>query len=1740
MGGPGAHGRWIDSFADVAGVSPHSDVSHADDLSQDDARIARQTKSDLSPDLDGFESILLLPHWGDRSSSLDESWGCGYPQCLNTVDGMVYWSYIHDKYVRLDSNSGGQDMHDIDYSIHTIEECPDGHKDGELLHAPRRLSLECALDGCNSPPASGSELWHPIDIDSVNAGNETKMWEKLNEHNQVGHDLLRKLDIMWMGGYPGLFDGCHIKKSTAAALRMCEQMCTNSDFVHEYTYIYIDGSFQVVNESPTMSWALAVFEVSFDMVHKCVFSTGGIIDCNSDSDAWLGAASFSSYTAEVYAGVMARMYVLQAPSNVTCKPLCIVYDSSSAADVIACRASIGSQSVVLCKVGCALNRLACSLFHISDHHIHSHEQHPWNEYVDSICTHIAKSPQEAKVRMTPVSPMCSESVFCMDFASLMSDAKIAEALGASDSWSSSKQIGLDPRTIASRIDAECLKPSDGCACEHEVLKVVQYNVQTFIDIDDRNIMYTKLKHCGIAIACFNETRERINGVRVRNGFVCCMSAASKGNHGCQVCFNLSSVWYTMNGVSTKLSRRNVSIIAYDPRYLICRCTLTHCDMYVVSAHAPFANSGVNAGQWWRQFSAVLKQHCAESISMLLCFDGNCQWFHTVDLNHGNVGVRTCRAPLHFSAMVDCLRLQHIDMHSTMYEMYAIGRAEDYGTYVPTKGTNRVRIDYIGSRGKFKCIHEGISIVDHLSRHGLCKKDHRPLVAAYRFEQGNGSSALKRRLVQYDQASFGDPEKQRAFVKHIAGMQAIPLEVENSSHCFLVEETIHDSLVSCFPKPVKLKKHEFLTDNTFGVMCRCHRAFKLFGKCDRRFEKSSLFVIFGCWARLQWRFRWSHVWGFNSFAMLKNWTARRSEYILLSKEVKSLVTLERLADIDATADDMTWQFEHNDCIGMHRSVGRITKHAKYTSSNTVTRVANKAGALAQTYYEERLAFREHFADLMQGREMSFMSVVEKDRNDTRDRYGSIQFDTCWKSIPSPTDVVAMALNAKVGKAPGENKIVGKAHKMFASLFAYTYFPLVLKMFVRIQPPIQYKGGMIYEIYKGKGVHHMCSSFRDVLLANDSGKHVCTYVRHQLLPWARKLVHSTQFGGGFNGGETSFAHLYARSVLDACRAGGLSCGILFLDVVTAFARMLRRSIFNICDGDEAFLCSLREAGFSDPDVRAIYETVASLARWDIDASGNIISCKDGMDDLSHKLAQHWYVNTWMSQEGLPGVFVTDVGCMAGTPLADLAFTVSISRILYILRKTLFEDGLESVIVISGNTHKLHDVSFVDDTACPVSGRADVIVGKVTAVAKAALGVFKCFGLDLNFSAGKSECVISHCGPGKKKAIRALELQGNSSRFEDLRGGWTTLLFVRVYKHVGTRIPFDAFLGEEVSVRCSIMRQAFGRLRKTVFLNERIPVVKRLVVLQVYVLTRGIFQACTWPTLPNGVYKKFHHCIMTMYRCITGHYHGNASGAEVISDSDLLDRFCLMNPSTLLRVARLLLLGRLALKAPDELMSLLVDMGASSCGWPASVLGDLRWLTLSEVFAECARYSMTEWIKLIVDNPKAFKRGVAKFSREKLANMYESKDPLDVVPASGCSYECNMCVASFGTLQQFSLHVFKKHGVRNVMRLYINDHTHCPVCLRLFWTRPRLLNHIRYKSKICKYNLYMRGMICSEEEASRQDAAAALANVVLYRRCRRNHFAEEPVLQLKGPLLPIVPSPGMHTSCHHNLGRGQNYHG
>ena len=253
-------------------------------------------------------------------------------------------------------------------------------------------------------------------------------------------------------------------------------------------------------------------------------------------------------------------------------------------------------------------------------------------------------------------------------------------------------------------------------------------------------------------------------------------------------------------------------------------------------------------------------------------------------------------------------------------------------------------------------------------------------------------------------------------------------------------------------------------------------------------------------------------------------------------------------------------------------------------------------------------------------------------------------------------------------------------------------------------------MLQELFKGKGSSSICSNFRDVMLACVDGKNVAKYVRSKLLPRAHNISLNTQFGGGFNGGETAFAHLYVRLVNQACKAAGMTCANLFLDVISAFASLLRCIVFDTEAGDEAWLHKLKSHGFTQDDIDSTIRSVKACSNWRVDNQGLIVTPEEGEQyDISLGLAKTWYSNTWISQEGIPNVMLTDQGSLAGTPFADLAYTFAMSRVMSVFRNSLAICKIESHVDVNGTRHKVEDVSFVDDVTVLIIDDANGIIEK-----------------------------------------------------------------------------------------------------------------------------------------------------------------------------------------------------------------------------------------------------------------------------------------------------------------------------------------------------------------------------------------------------------------------------------------------
>lgn len=386
--------------------------------------------------------------------------------------------------------------------------------------------------------------------------------------------------------------------------------------------------------------------------------------------------------------------------------------------------------------------------------------------------------------------------------------------------------------------------------------------------------------------------------------------------------------------------------------------------------------------------------------------------------------------------------------------------------------------------------------------------------------------------------------------------------------------------------------------------------------------------------------------------------------------------------------------------------------------------------SQSLFEEKIAFRRHFSSLLGGFTRTFATLVQEDRNVDSKRLETVQPDMLETSLPSEGSLCMMYRAMTPNKGFRESRVCTNVYKAFPEIMASIEFPLVVKSYTRIQPPSNGREGCWLSCSKIKDLPVCVMLIGTCFLLTTPENRLGSSLGGNSFPRLLFVSLDTQFVGGLNGGETAFAHLYVRLTAELCQQVNRSFACLFLDVVAAFAQMLRRIVFDIDQGDEQWLHKLSCSGFSQEDIDFMYHRICSY-RFDEQFSNDTSSPGNPLD---FKTCEPFFVNGWMSQEYLPNVIQVTRGSSAGTPLDDLTYSLAMSRVLDTFRLALEHCDLLSHVDVSEQRVALHEVSFVDDVAVPIVSTASDIIDKMSRTTECAVRIFTGYGLELIFIASR----------------------------------------------------------------------------------------------------------------------------------------------------------------------------------------------------------------------------------------------------------------------------------------------------------------------------------------------------------------------------------------------------------------------
>lgn len=332
----------------------------------------------------------------------------------------------------------------------------------------------------------------------------------------------------------------------------------------------------------------------------------------------------------------------------------------------------------------------------------------------------------------------------------------------------------------------------------------------------------------------------------------------------------------------------------------------------------------------------------------------------------------------------------------------------------------------------------------------------------------------------------------------------------------------------------------------------------------------------------------------------------------------------------------------------------------------------------------------------------------------------------------------------------------------------------------------------ESYRGILVSsHVAKVFRNAYRGPSMQHHIATADGLQL--------------GSIPGKGVDFACHTLRSFLRVTQSTSRPCAVFYLDIKSAYYRLLRRlAVGDACSPSDLskLLTSLNIIESAQRDLHDLMSDPDAFTRM-------------GCLDWLRRFGAAFHMNTWYHARGDSEITTTLRGTRPGDGYADLLFNAVLGHVLRTIEQDLKQRGLETAI--SWNGSRFHDAAPGDDSKVDALNivwaddisvmiyhdTAALLLDAIPIVLAEYVGRLAAHGLILNLEKNKTE-----------------------------------------YKHLGNVIHAKGRLFPELRSRVGQAHTAFGQLRKSVYQNHKLSLAKRVQIFKACVLSILTWNGGTWP--------------------------------------------------------------------------------------------------------------------------------------------------------------------------------------------------------------------------------------------------------------------------------------------------------
>ena len=400
-----------------------------------------------------------------------------------------------------------------------------------------------------------------------------------------------------------------------------------------------------------------------------------------------------------------------------------------------------------------------------------------------------------------------------------------------------------------------------------------------------------------------EGRSKSSGIFLFEGVIVCRSQGLQGQYGCEVWVNPNVVVASCFDRKYKAVKENLSILSAKPRSIVVSLSLGPISCSLVSLHAPHASSP-QFTSWWDDFSDVwdiATDHCKHvwcGADLNYAF-GRHDVHPCLGGGGRNVG-KTLRHPISSRVMSE-VSACGCKVVSSFEEFCRQEYVASPYTYCTKDESSYSCIDHFLVAGNVSTSSRSINHIFPLLL--VTFNDHYPIMGFFTIPPSYVDKGLgSHRSIPYDVERVGEPLCDAVFLGALSAARAVPLILEPTSHCRLLEEIVVGAACDAYPFKKDRKKQEWVSDISLKFMNDRDQVLREFQKRKKSLHNASLFAVFKFWAR-GYSLKYSIIRGFYTRSYLINYYRAYAKLWYHNRHASAYVEMDKLNMLDNKSQEI---------------------------------------------------------------------------------------------------------------------------------------------------------------------------------------------------------------------------------------------------------------------------------------------------------------------------------------------------------------------------------------------------------------------------------------------------------------------------------------------------------------------------------------------------------------------------------------------------------------------------------------------------------------------------------------------------------------------------------------------------------------------------------------------------------------------------------------------------------------------